>query len=502
MPKQKKKKPGLLQRLALRYLRRSAGFKAAENDRLKLSWNARANAMSANELIFRDLPTLVSRAREQSINNPYAKRFYTLLKTKVIGPRGPRHQNLARLPSGVPDKGTNALIEEGWKGWVMQGVCDVTGRYSLIRFLHLWIETLARDGEVLVREVFGFENKCGYALQILEADRLDRKLNAELNNGNIIRMGVEFNEWERPVAYYLLVQHPGDRYQSIGGQQYERIPADELIHTLDPWRPHQARGFPWLHASMVDLHHVGEYRESEMIAAEFGAKNIGFYKQNPDAISEPETDDGELIEELEAGTAQLLPYGIDWVEGLSNHPNANFGDFIRNSLRGVSSGSGISYPRLANDGAEMSWSSLRDTELDDRDLYRLLQGLFIDGLMIRIRTNWLKMAILNGVLPLRFSDFDRINKPHFQARGWQWVSPRDEAVANEKSIKSRTDSRSNVIRSRGEDPEELFDEIAWEEEILGQKGLLKAEQNTGDDKEKTDDDDDSTDKSDDTKNDS
>lgn len=421
MPKQKKK-PGFLQRLALGYLRRSAGFKAAEKDRLKLAWQARAHALSANELIFRDLPTLVQRAREQGINNPYAKRFYTLLKTKVIGPRGPRHQNRAKLADGKPDKITNALIEEGWKDWSKVGVCDVTGRYSLIRFLHLWMETLARDGEVLVREVFGYENKFGYAIQIIEADRLDRKLNAELTNGNIVRMGVELNQWERPVAYYLLVQHPGDRYQQVHGKDYERVPAEELIHTLDPMRPHQDRGFPWLHASMVDLHHVGEYRESEMIAAEFGAKNIGFYEQNPEAIEEPKNDEGELVEEIEAGTAQLLPWGVKWVEGLTNHPNANFGDFIRNSLRGVSSGAGISYPRLANDGAEMSWSSLRDTELDDRDFYRLLQGMFIDELMVRMRTNWLRMSLLSGAVQLPFSDFDRINKPHFQPRGWQWVS--------------------------------------------------------------------------------
>jgi lambda family phage portal protein len=497
MPNQKKK-PGLLQRLALGYLRRSAGFKAAEKDRLKLAWHARTHALSVNELIFRDLPTLVNRSREQGINNPYAKRFYTLLKTKVIGPRGPRHQNRAKLPSGKPDAETNTLIEAAWTEWGKRGVCDVTGRYSLIRFLHLWVETLARDGEVLVREVFGFENKFGYALQILEADRLDRKLNAELRNGNIIRMGVELNQWERPVAYYLLVQHPGDRYQRVNGQEYERIPAEEMIHTLDPMRPHQDRGVPWLHAAMVDLHHVGEYRESEMIAAEFGAKNIGFYKQNPDALEVPTNDDGELIEELEAGTAQLLPYGIDWVEGLSNYPNANFGDFIRNSLRGVSSGAGISYPRLANDGAEMSWSSLRDTELDDRDFYRLLQGLFIDELMERIRTNWLRMALLSGSVALRLADFERINKPHFQARGWQWVSPKDEAFANEKSIQNRTESRSSVIRSRGEDPEEVFDEIAWEESVLEEKGLLNAEQSTND--EQTDHD--NTGESDDTKNDS
>ncbi|MEW8508913.1 MAG: phage portal protein [Candidatus Thiodiazotropha sp.] len=500
MAKQKKK-PGFLQRLALSYLRRSSGFAAASKDRLKAAWQARAHALSANELIFRDLPALVQRAREQGINNPYAKRFYTLLKTKVIGPRGPRHQNRAKLSDGEPDKIANTLIEEGWKDWSKVGVCDVTGRYSLIRFLHLWMETLARDGEVLVREVFGFENKFGYAIQILEADRLDRKLNAELTNGNTIRMGVELNHWERPVAYYLLVQHPGDRYQRVNGKDYERVPAEELIHTLDPMRPHQARGVPWLHASMVDLHHVGEYRESEMIAAEFGAKNIGFYEQNAEVIEEPKQDDGALVEEIEAGTAQLLPWGVTWKEGLSNHPNANFGDFIRNSLRGVSSGAGISYPRLANDGADMSWSSLRDTELDDRDFYRLLQGMFIDELMVRMRTNWLRMSLLSGAVQLPFSDFDRINKPHFQPRGWQWVSPKDEAVANEKSVKNRTDSRSSVIRTRGEDPEEVFEEIAWEESVLKEKGLLNQEQSTDDDNESADDDND-TDKSDDSKSDS
>ncbi len=472
------KKPGLLARAALAILRRSAGFQAAKYGRLNMGWSRRASSLSANELIFRDLPTLVANSREQSINNPYAKRFYSLLKTKAIGPRGFNHQNRAKVAGDKPDLVTNDLIEASWKSWSKKGICDVSGRYSLTRFLHLWVETLARDGEVLVREYAGFQNRFGYALQILEADRLDRKLNADLSNGNIIRMGVEIDEFERPVAYHLLTNHPGDRSLILNGQTYDRIPADEIIHTFDPWRPHQVRGFPWMHASMVDLHHLGEYRQAEMVAAEYSAKNVGFFEQDAEYIDAPATssdDQGEIAEEVEAGSWSLLPYGIRAKEGFSNHPHSNFGEFIGNSLRGAASGTNISYPRLTNDATGLSWSSLRDTELDDRDFYKLVQGIVVEDLLERIRTSWLKMSMLTGAVKIPFAEFDRVNQPHFQPRGWSWVSPKDESTAHKTSLANRTMTRASIIRERGEDPEDVFEEMEWEEKMLDAKGLLTTE---------------------------
>lgn len=465
---------GFLTRAAIRYLKKR-GFEAAKSDRFKLSWlKAGMARQNINDILFKDLETLVARSREQAVNNPYAARFYRLLKTKVIGPKGVTFQNRALLPNGDPDTAINQMIEAAWRQWAKKGTCDVTGHYSLVSLLHLWIETVARDGEVLIREVRGYRNGFGYALQIIETDRIDRNLNQELSNGNIVRMGIEFDKWGREVAAHILKHRPAAGMYQYAPHEHERILATEYIHSMLHHRPEQARGFPWLHASMVDIHHLGEYRESELIAAEISAKNLGFYKQNPDALDDPpaeDSDEGELYEELEPGTAKLLPYGIEYQEGMSQHPHTNFGDFIKNTLRGIASGAGPSYNTLANDGEAVSWSTLRHFEMDDRDYYRLLQGFILED-MERICTHWLEMAMLTGKVAIRPSDFDRVNKPHFQGRGWAWVSPKDEALANEKEIANITNTRAAVIRTKGEDPEEVFAEAVWETELLKSKGLL------------------------------
>ncbi|MFP6708747.1 MAG: phage portal protein, partial [Alphaproteobacteria bacterium] len=60
----------------------------------------------------------------------------------------------------------------------------------------LFIETLARDGEVLVRFVNGYRNLERFAIEFVESDILDEELNAKAQNGNRIRMGVEVDrEW-------------------------------------------------------------------------------------------------------------------------------------------------------------------------------------------------------------------------------------------------------------------------------------------------------------------
>lgn len=453
-------------------LTRHRGFKMAGGGRLANSWSGRTSAADANQLIFADHETLRQRAREQSINTSYLKRFYRLLRQNVIGPYGIRLQSKAVLQDGTPDRAARKMIEKEFNKFCRKGNFDVTGRYSYVTFMWLWIETLARDGEVLVRLVRNWPNRWGFAVQILEADRLDLSLNTLLDNGNRVRMGVEFDDWERPVAYWMLNDHPGD-VQRTAAERHDRILAEDLIHTFDPWRPHQARGFTWTHAAAVDIHHLSEFRSATLVKAEHAAKITGFYEQDAEWIDPPEQGkDADVFEEVEAGTAKVLPYGLKYKQHQHGSPGNEYAPFVKDTLRGGAAGLGPSYNRLAHDLEGVSFSSLRSGELDERDFYKCCQELVISELLERLGEEWLNCSLLKGALKIAPRDLERCSEQVWLARGWDWVDPLKDSKAATESIGNRTKSRSYYIRLNGDDPDEVFDELEAEEVLLKGKGLL------------------------------
>lgn len=77
-------------------------FKMARQTRLNNSWTGRSNAGDADHVIYKDHETLRQRAREQSINSGYAKRFYRLLRQNVIGPHGITMRSKALKADATP----------------------------------------------------------------------------------------------------------------------------------------------------------------------------------------------------------------------------------------------------------------------------------------------------------------------------------------------------------------------------------------------------------------
>jgi capsid protein len=48
----------------------------------------------------------------------------------------------------------------------------------------------------------------------------------------------------------------------------------------------------------------------------------------------------------------------------------------------------------------------------------------------------------------------------FQARRWEWIDPSKDVKADVEAIDNLIKSRGQVIRERGRDPREVYDEIA------------------------------------------
>lgn len=444
-------------------------FSAASTKGIYSSWLAQNT--SADMDIKKDLRSMRARSRELCRDDDYAKRAKQMFKDNVIGQKGITLQARAKDINGTFDKKANETIENAFKEWSRVGMCDVTGRYSLIDIQKMAIGAMFEDGEVLIRKVRNFPNKFGFALQIIEADHLDENFN-DLNKN--IHMGIECDEWGKPIAYHLFKKHPGENTSQMTNHTRERISADEIIHAFLPIRISATRGVPWMHTAITRMKMINGYEEAELVASRIAASKGGFYTSNnisEEYEGDSKDESGNIVNELEPGQIELLPNGIDFKAYDPQHPNAAFKDFMKVVLRGISSGLNIGYNTLANDYESVNYSSLRASALVEREIYKSLQSWMSEHILDSVFSAWLEMALLKQAINLPYAKYDKFNSPSWQPRGFQWVDPYKDMQANILAIKEGLKTHAQVLSEMGLDIEDVYAQLAREKELRQQYGI-------------------------------
>ena len=456
-------------------------FNAADINNLTNSFNSHPTSIDRD--LFGRIHILRARSRDLWANNEYAKRFSHQLRSNVVGAHGIKLQVRAMLANGDMDEVANKAIEFAHKRWSKRGNCDVTRKLSRRELENVVVDTVARDGEILIRRIPGFNNAHGYALQLIEADYLDHRLNEERRDGSSIKMGVELDQWGAPVNYHLHTKNPGDMNVSTDSK-HNVVPADQIIHLFIPLRAHQTRGVPWMHAAMINLWDTGGYREAAIIAARVGAAKMGIFttptggEYKGDAVAA----DGSIIMEAEPGHFDQVPEGTTLEKWDPTYPHEQFADFNKAMLRGIAGAVGVAYHTFANDLEGVNFASSRSGILEERDMWMLLQTWLIEGLHDTYFPEWLNNAMGMGTVKLpsgvalparnhiKFAD-----AATWQGRRWPWVDPKKDMETNQGAVASRFRSTSSVIREAGGDPDEVFAEIADELKKMDVLGITPAD---------------------------
>jgi len=451
--------------------KRSSVFSGASGSRLTLDWVA--PILSPDQECRGNLRLLRARGRELARNNPIARHFLNMLSSNVIGPNGIRYQSLVRNKSGDVDSATNKKIETAWNEWCEKGNCTVDGKLSFRALQDLAIRTEAMDGEFFVRKVRGFDNKWGFALQAIDADQVDHLFSRPPGNrsgegNNEVRLGVEVDTWGKPVAYWVNPGHPSD----FGGSLLrERIPADQIVHLFDVYRPNQTRGLTWFHAVMMSLKMLNGYMEAEMVAARTGAAKMAVLECTEASAYDQPNPDEPFRMEANPGMLEAIPPGYTLKPFTPDHPSNAFENFVKTNLRWVASGLGASYNALANDLVGVNYSSLRSGLLIERDHWKVLQRHFSEDFAAPIFLDWLKMSLLTGELKLDSRIAEKFHDGKWIPRGWQWVDPYKETQAAVLGIGAALQTREQTIADRGGDFEDVFEQLAEEKKIAEEFGI-------------------------------
>jgi len=456
-------------------------YAGAEFNRLQSDWSVLNT--SADSEIITSLRTLRARSRQLLRDNEYAKRAVQLIVNNVIG-TGIGMQGQVQSAGGKLQGRINDLIEETWGEWTDKDTCDPAGKLFFTDQERLIVGSLVENGEVLVRKIrqpFG-RGKIPYATELIEADRLvDQWSVARAENGNVIRMGVEQDKWGRPVAYWLYPTHPGDyQFSAFVESALIRVPASDIIHLFIPERIGQTRGVPWFYATLKRLRNMQGYEEAEIVAARAAASIVGII-QSEDGVT-PDTDElsGETRQAptltMEPGTFQQLAPGETFTGFNPSRANAGMDAFMRYMLRAFAIGVGVSYAGVSGDYSQSNYSASRLALLDDRDLWRVLQGWFIRNYRREIHREWLDAAVLCGELnfPDFYSNPKKYNKVRFRPRGWSWIDPTKEVLAYKAAVRAGFMTNTDVISQTSEhaDAEDVFKERRRELDMMAELGLV------------------------------
>lgn len=449
--------------------------KAQSND----NWGGMPTSIDAFITLYQ-VP-LVARSREQWSNNDYVRGFVRLMRQNIVGPNGVVLQGKVTKANGKPDKNLNQALEKAWCKWSEKGNCDVTGKLSFREIQNLCVETTVRDGEFLLRVVYGKDaGPFGFALQVIDPQRLMIKYeNTHYgNNGHFIRQGIEFNQYGRVIAYHFSSLEEWDAYYyTVAGRGFVRIPADEIIHGFVSEVAGQKRGLPWASTSLYRLHHLQGFEDASVQNARASATKMGFF-QWKEGYSGPELDDGESIEiEAEPLGFHELPQGAEFVPFDPQYPNGEFQTFHKAMVRGASVGMGVPYNDLASDLENVNFSSIRQGTLDSREHYKEKQQWLIESLCNVVFRKWLEYALLDGQIKLpngnavpatRLNDLQCVE---WKPRRWAWIDPRADVDAFKESVKGGFMSVSQVIREQGRDPETVFAELANDIQEMKSAGI-------------------------------
>lgn len=424
--------------------------------RLVADWAS--SEMTANQALFSSLRTLRNRIRQLARENDLARRFLAIMKAKVIGGEPIGYQAKARDPNTKKlDRVACDIVEAAVLEFSKPGMFTACGGLSRDMVEHLVIHQVIVDGEFLARKLYGFENKYGFTLQMLDPANLDETYNVPAGHGtNAVKLGVEVNKYNRPVAYWFREERDVGMGMVVAGDR-TRIPAQDIIHVFIHERVNQLRGVTWMCSVGLRMKLLDGYETAVTVGARAAAAKMGFLV-NKGAEYEPELDkdghpvDGMLTMSAAPGSIEQIPDGLEfqpWDPGTAPATMAEFSEAMK---QGIASGLSISYPTLASNLKGVSYSSIRKGDLDDKDVWRVWQGLVVTRFCDAWIDDFLRFGMLTGAINLPVSKLDKFSAREWWPRTWEGVDPK-KTIDEKKGLRELGVSRTTILRELGYDIE-------------------------------------------------
>jgi lambda family phage portal protein len=437
---------------------RQRHYEGAGSGRRTQGWNK--STLDANAVIGPALSPLRAVARDLVRNNPYAESALSTIVDHTVG------WGIVGKPSPV-----NAEALRVWRAWAETTACDADGRHDFYGLQKLVMRTVVQDGECLVRfRVRRPEDDLPLPLQlqVLDPDFLDTAKDTSVvpTGHDRIVQGVQFDGIGRRIGYWLFPEHPGSSSGAWGSSQF--VPVESVLHVFRGTRPGQVRGPSWFGPVTLKLKDFDELDDATLmkqkIAACLAVLTTDVDGTAPALGTTDETQDPQ-IDSLEPGMILNVQPGRA-IEVVQPPRVDEYDAFARTQLRAVATGLGVTYEDLTGDYTDMPFSAARMSRLRHEARihdwrWRILIPQFCDPVFARA------MLIAIVARQIRQTPTAKWTPPPLPM-----VDPVNEGLAEMRNIRTGLKSLSEALRERGYDPEELLQEIANDNKLLDQLGIV------------------------------
>lgn len=189
-------------------------YDAAGDDHLNAGWRAVNEKAEATDGMYRD--TIRARSRDLERNSDILESVVLAFERNVVG-------GGFNLQAKTEDEELDTKIENLFKIWSRPKNCDVTQQQSFSEICQMLVRRQKVDGGIIVVLRYIDDGVVPLSLQMYEVDDLDTMI--PLTTKSKVVNGIEYNAYNRPVAYYLKKY---DAYGNYNGSS-ERIDAKDVL---------------------------------------------------------------------------------------------------------------------------------------------------------------------------------------------------------------------------------------------------------------------------------
>lgn len=257
----------------MQYRRALGGYKAGDQNASRANWQPMIGTGESINKVSRD--RMRARARDAERNSDIANGILLAYQRNVVG-RG------FNLQARTEDDTFNKAAEKLWRHWSKPENCDLTGQQSLREMLNMITQRTQVDGGIVIVKTYVQDKKYPFKVQIREVDDIDAMGRMEADNGNVICNGIELDQYNRPVAYYLKETDPN----GFSDYKVTRVEADRIIYFWQRRRPTEYREISRLARTLPRIRDTDDYLDTVSFAHKIAASLALVITQKfPDGIA-------------------------------------------------------------------------------------------------------------------------------------------------------------------------------------------------------------------------